>query len=103
MYYFSYAGDKTCQSALTGERTSAADMTPLFVPFANQMCSYYNQTTAGGFQIDKSWAPNDGLVNTVSALYPTNSAGKCLTKSGQTGYIQRDGYSNVSYQPGVWT
>ena len=102
VYYFSYAGDKTCQSALTGERTSAADMTPLFVPFANQMCSYYNQTTAGGFQIDKSWAPNDGLVNTVSALYPTNSAGKCLTKSGQTGYIQRDGYSNVSYQPGVW-
>ena len=102
VYYFSYAGDKTRQSALTGERTSAADMTPLFVPFANQMCSYYNQTTAGGFQIDKSWAPNDGLVNTVSALYPTNSAGKCLTKSGQTGYIQRDGYSNVSYQPGVW-
>ena len=102
VYYFSYAGDKTRQSALTGERKSAADMTPLFVPFANQMCSYYNQTTAGGFQIDKSWAPNDGLVNTVSALYPTNSAGKCLTKSGQTGYIQRDGYSNVSYQPGVW-
>ena len=102
VYYFSYAGDKTRQSALTGERTSAADMTPLFVPFANQMCSYYNQTTAGGFQIDKSWAPNDGLVNTVSALYPTNSAGKCLTKGGQTGYIQRDGYSNVSYQPGVW-
>ena len=92
VYYFSYAGDKTRQSALTGERTSAADMTPLFVPFANQMCSYYNQTTAGGFQIDKSWAPNDGLVNTVSALYPTNSAGKCLTKGGQTGYIQRDGY-----------
>ena len=102
VYYFSYAGDKTRQSALTGERTSAADMTPLFVPFANQMCSYYNQTTAGGFQIDKSWAPNDGLVITVSALYATNSAGKCLTKSGQTGYIQRDGYSNVSYQPGVW-
>ena len=25
-----------------------------------------------------------------------------MTKSGQTGYIQRDGYSNVSYQPGVW-
>ena len=102
VYYFSYAGDKTRQSSATGERTSAVDMTPLFVPFANQMCSYYNQTTAGGFQIDKSWAPNDGLVNTVSALYPTNSAGKCLTKSGQTGYIQRDGYSNVSYQPGVW-
>ena len=102
VYYFSYAGDKTRQSSATGARTSAVDMTPLFVPFANQMCSYYNQTTAGGFQIDKSWAPNDGLVNTVSALYPTDSAGRCLTKSGQTGYIQQDGYSNVSYQPGVW-
>ena len=102
VYYFSYAGDKTRQSAVTGERTSAVDMTPLFVPFANQMCGYYDQTTAGGFQIDKSWAPNDGLVNTVSALYPTNSAGQCLTKSGKTGYIQQDGYSNVSYHPGVW-
>ena len=54
VYYFSYAGDKTRQSTLTGERTSAVDMTPLFVPFANQMCGYYDQTTAGGFQIDKS-------------------------------------------------
>ena len=102
VYYFSYAGDKTRQSSATGERTSAVDMTPLFVPFANRMCSYYDQTTAGGFRIDKTWAPNDGLVNTVSALYPTDSAGRCLTKSGQTGYIQQDGYSNVSYQPGVW-
>ena len=102
VYYFSYAGDKTRQSSATGARTSAVDMTPLFVPFANRMCSYYDQTTAGGFRIDKTWAPNDGLVNTVSALYPTDSAGRCLTKSGQTGYIQQDGYSNVSYQPGVW-
>ena len=102
VYYFSYAGDKTRQSAITGERTSAVDMTPLFVPFANQMCGYYDQTTAGGFRIDKSWAPNDGLVNTVSALYPTDSAGRCLTKSEKIGYIQQDGYSNVSYHPGVW-
>ena len=102
VYYFSYAGDKTRQSTVTGERTSAVDMTPLFVPFASRMCSYYDQTTAGGFRIDKTWAPNDGLVNTVSALYPTDSAGRCLTQSGKTGYIQQDGYSNVSYQPGVW-
>ena len=102
VYYFSYAGDKTRQSVLTGERTSAADMTPLFIPFANQMCSYYDHATAGGFYIDKSWAPNDGLVNTVSALYPTDSAGRCLTTAGKTGYVQQDGYSSVDYQPGVW-
>ena len=102
VYYFSYAGDKTRQSSVTGERTSAVDMTPLFVPFANQMCGYYDQTTAGGFRIDQTWAPNDGLVNTVSALYPTDSAGRCLTQSGKTGYVQQDGYSNVGYQPGVW-
>ena len=102
VYYFSYAGDKTRQSSVTGERTSAVDMTPLFVPFANQMCGYYDQTTAGGFRIDKTWAPNDGLVNTVSALYPTDSAGRCLTQSGKTGYVQQDGYSNVGYQPGAW-
>ena len=105
VYYFSYAGDKTRQSAVTGERTSAVDMTPLFVPFANQMCGYYDQTTAGGFRIDKSWAPNDGLVNTVSALYPTTTdknTTECLKRDGTQGWVNYDGYSDITFRPGIW-
>ena len=105
VYYFSYAGDKTRQSTITGERTSAVDMTPLFVPFANQMCGYYDQTTAGGFQIDKSWAPNDGLVNTVSALYPTTTdknTTECLKRDGTQGWVNYDGYSDITFRPGIW-
>ena len=105
VYYFSYAGDKTRQSAVTGERTSAVDMTPLFVPFANQMCGYYDQTTAGGFRIDKSWAPNDGLVNTVSAFYPTTTdknTTECLKRDGTQGWVNYDGYSDITFRPGIW-
>jgi len=102
VYYFSYAGDKTRQNSATGERTSAVDMTPLFVPFANRMCSYYDQTTAGGFRIDKTWAPNDGLVNTVSALYPTHSDSTCLTGDGARGWKNYNGYTDTTFRPGLW-
>ena len=34
----------------------------------------YSGTTRGGFTVDESWRPNDGLVNTVSAEYPIGNA-----------------------------
>lgn len=102
VYYFSYAGDKTRDDVVTGKRVPAANMTVLFMPFSNKMCNYYDETTAGGFYIDRTWAPNDGMVNTVSALYPTDSAGVCQTKNGATGFVKQDGYSHTAYRPGVW-
>ena len=36
VYYFSYAGDKTRQSSATGESTSAVDMAPMIVQFADR-------------------------------------------------------------------
>lgn len=35
--------------------------------------SKYTGTTTGGFYVDESWQPNDGLVNTVSARAPLNA------------------------------
>ena len=66
------------------------------------MGKYYDKYTAGGFYIDKSWRPNDGMVNTVSAFYPIHSDGTCLTKDGKQGWTNYDGYSNINFQPGIW-
>lgn len=102
VYYFSYAGDLTLTDAITGNHTPAPNMWPVFWPGSINMGKYYNKTTAGGFYIDKSWLPNDGIVNTVSELYPVGHNLQCLTKDGKQGYVNYDGYSNIDFQPGVW-
>jgi triacylglycerol lipase len=33
----------------------------------------YTGVTAGGYVVDESWQENDGLVNTISALYPSDA------------------------------
>ena len=66
------------------------------------MGKYYDKYTAGGFYIDQSWRPNDGMVNTVSAFYPIHSDGTCLTKDGKQGWTNYDGYSNIHFRPGIW-
>lgn len=102
VYYFSYAGDQTITDIRTGNHTPSPSMWPLFWPGSINMGKYYDQTTAGGVSIDKSWLPNDGMVNTVSALYPINHSLQCLTKSNQQGYTNCDGYTHTEYQPGIW-
>ena len=74
----------------------------LFHPGAANMGKYYDKYTAGGFYIDQSWRPNDGMVNTVSALYPIHRDGTCLTRDGKQGWTNYDGYSNINFQPGIW-
>ena len=100
VYYFSYAGDYTYKSRLTGRYMPAVGMFPLFVPFSNQMCKYYDKTTAGGYYISKDWLPNDGMVNTISALYPTKADNSCFNESGAAGYMDYAGASAIV--PGVW-
>ena len=70
VYYFSYAGNQTVQDPVSGNYIPSARMWTLFYPGAYNMGKYYDKYTAGGFYIDKSWRPNDGMVNTVSAFYP---------------------------------
>ena len=51
--------------------------------------SNYSGKTAGGVILDGSWQPNDGLVNTVSAMAP----------QGQD-YL--DYKENEQLRPGIW-
>ena len=102
VYYFSYAGNQTVQDPVSGNYIPSAKMWTLFYPGAYNMGKYYDKYTAGGFYIDKSWRPNDGMVNTVSAFYPIHSDGTCLTKDGKQGWTNYDGYSNINFRPGIW-
>ncbi|MCQ2412115.1 MAG: hypothetical protein MJ057_04085 [Sphaerochaetaceae bacterium] len=52
------------------------------------LMSAYTGTTKGGYVIDASWQPNDGLVNTISAKAPI-------------GQPSQD-YNGQSLVPGIW-
>ncbi len=111
VYYFSYAGDQTSTDPLTGNHYPTVSAIPsngmcaLMMPGSVNMGKYYDKYTAGGIYIDQSWLPNDGLVNTVSALYPTTTdknTTECLKRDGTQGWVNYDGYSNIAFQPGIW-
>ena len=76
VYYFSYAGDQTSTDPRTGNHYPTVSAIPsngmcaLMLSFSYNMGKYYDKYTAGGIYIDRSWLPNDGLVNTVSARCP---------------------------------
>ena len=111
VYYFSYAGDQTSTDPLTGNHYPTVSAIPsngmcaLMMPGSVNMGKYYDKYTAGGIYIDKSWLPNDGLVNTVSALYPTTTdknTTECLKRDGTQGWVNYDGYSDIAFHPGIW-
>lgn len=102
VYYFSVCGDATHASAVTGNEVPDITMFALLKPFATMMGKYYDKTTAGGVYIDKTWLPNDGMVNVVSGLYPVNSQLKCLKPDGSQGYVICDGYNKQDFKPGIW-
>ena len=80
-------------------------MCALMMPGSVNMGKYYDKYTAGGIYIDRSWLPNDGLVNTVSALYPTTTdknTTECLKRDGTQGWVNYDGYSDITFRPGIW-
>lgn len=88
VYYYSYAGSKTSLNEETGNQVPERGMNLLFIPFAYLMGRYTGKT-AGGFVIDEKWKENDGLVNTVSALYPFDEPCKVYESGEKT-------------QPGIW-
>lgn len=102
IYYFSVCGDATHPSGVTGNEVPDLTMFALLKPFATMMGKYYDKTTAGGVYIDKTWLPNDGMVNVVSGLYPVNSQLKCLKADGSQGYVICDGYNKQDFKPGIW-
>ena len=68
----------------------ALGMTPLLRPFASAMGRYYGAVTPGGVPIDRTWLPNDGLVNTISARCPQGAPCRDVTDD------------TASFAPGVW-
>ena len=111
VYYFSYAGDQTSADPRTGNHYPTVSAIPsngmsaLMMPGSINMGKYCDKYTAGGIYIDRSWLPNDGLVNTVSALYPTTTdknTTECRRQDGSQGWVNYDGYSDIAFRPGIW-
>ena len=95
VYYFSYAGDKSYASCLTGNQLPDADMWAILLAFSAKMGSYTNKNElvydvngeVCGY-IDKSWLANDGMVNTVSSRYPFGA--------------KHQTYNVNTVTPGIW-
>lgn len=89
VYYLAYPCSSTVTDANGGVAPDPDITEDIFMKGSTYM-SAYEGVTAGGFEIDRSWQENDGLVNTISAGAPI-------------------GQPQVSYQegqkltPGVWT
>lgn len=86
-YYFSYACNATEQNEDGTYSPIKSKMEMLFRSSSEAM-GKYTGTTKGGYVIDETWQMNDGLVNTVSALAPSDAP--------QTPYDE----GNV--QKGIW-
>lgn len=70
VYYFSYAYSTTKEGSILKGQIPEKGTFALLYPVALAMGSYKG-TTDGGIEIDETWQANDGLVNVVSAKYPT--------------------------------
>ena len=90
VYYFSEPGCRTVQSLVSYDHKPGLGMTPLLRPFASAMGRYYGAVTPGGVPIDRTWLPNDGLVNTISARCPQGTSCRDVTDD------------TASFAPGVW-
>lgn len=70
-----------------GTQRPKKKMEPFFVLSSCHMGAYTGKT-ASGMIIDESWRENDGLVNTVSAMYPIGAPSKP--------------YEKGCVEPGIW-
>ena len=73
VYYFSQPCDITVQRK-NGTYRPMVRKTELMFRRTSRYMGAYKGTTKGGFVCDESWQPNDGLVNTESAMYPFGDA-----------------------------
>ncbi|MBP5153040.1 MAG: hypothetical protein ILP13_09035, partial [Lachnospiraceae bacterium] len=69
VYYLAYPCDSTVSDAEGNVSPDPSITENIFMKGAVYM-SRYTGKTKGGFVLDESWQPNDGLVNTVSAGAP---------------------------------
>lgn len=87
IYYFSYAFQVTKDTGIDGTQFPLASTLFAINPFAAMMGNYVKNTQTD-YPIDRSWRPNDGLVNVVSAQYPFDDPHK--------------DYDPKSIEKGIW-
>ncbi|MBR2686013.1 MAG: hypothetical protein IKE59_08225 [Erysipelotrichaceae bacterium] len=86
VYYFSQPCRITeYQSGIAVPNEKACELLFLRTP---KLMGRYTGTTKGGFVIDEKWKANDGLVNTISAMYPYPQKHKPFEKD--------------RIEPGIW-
>ena len=87
--YVSVPGKRTKKKRRSEEEVPEFTMTAAIQPTALAMGRYFHKKTEGGVVIGPAWAPNDGLVNTISARCPFEDPQKEIRPGGEI-------------QPGVW-
>ena len=90
VYYFSYAYSTTKEGSILKGQVPESGTFALLYPIALAMGSYTG-TTDGGIKIDETWQENDGLVNVVSAKYPSDEE-----------FIQLPDSETEEYERGIW-
>ncbi|MFI8687215.1 esterase/lipase family protein [Rossellomorea sp. NPDC077527] len=79
VYYFSYTGDATFHSPLTGYNVPLPSMNPLLYPSGFYIGRYENN------QLGSSWWPNDGLVSVPSSQYPNGHKAQPAQSTSEKG------------------
>lgn len=77
VYYFSEPCCRTREK--NGVHVPDTTMPPLLRESAGSMGACFDMTTPGGVAITRDWLPNDGLVNTISALCPHGAPHEFVT------------------------
>ena len=75
IYYYSYAGCVTKADPETGCQVPMSN-TSASAFMQTQIGKYTGTAIGGEYIIDEKWLPNDGVVNTCSAMYPCTEAHK---------------------------
>ena len=87
IYYFSFANEKTTTGPLRGYQIPEIGMLPALMPGGLFLGAHVEE---GVYTTDKSWWPNDGVVNTISMKAPfLGSKDRVVDFGGQP-------------EPGVW-
>jgi len=86
-YYFSIACDATKQNDDGTYSPVESKMESMFIGSSKEI-GKFTGVTKGGYVIDESWQRNDGLVNTISALAPSDAPTK--------------NYDEENVEKGIW-
>lgn len=72
VYYFSYAYCTTTETTVFKNHVPTRDTLAVLLVPAGMIGAYTNKSANAQVVIDEKWWPNDGLVNVISAQYPTD-------------------------------